>query len=246
MELFAGLSVGLLVLTAWAVVFKTFTLWLRTRGLPELLLTLYLTCATAVGYPLAVAMSVVPAAEHAWVHVLANLVMSAGWISLLLFNLHVFRLETFWAQGLVFITTCLIGWGAFGYIHEVTGPSPRPPQEIPGVTLLLSVPVGIAYLWTTLEAFSYYRMLRRRLGLGLADSAVVNRVFLWGLMTLSALVALVVSMVGVAAGSYMSASTILFSSACGLVHASSLFLAFHPPAWYRAWLQRGPASAEVA
>ena len=43
MEIFAGLSVLFLVLTALVIAIKTFALWRRTRGAPELLLGLYLT-----------------------------------------------------------------------------------------------------------------------------------------------------------------------------------------------------------
>lgn len=244
MQIFAGLSVAALVLVAAAVVIKTFALWLRTRGLPELLLSVYFTCATVVGYPLAIAMSLIPASENVGIHVTAELVMSLGWVALPLFTLNVFRPDATWARVLVGFCMLLVAVGAAAYLREVTGDAPRPPQEIPGLTLGLSVPIAIAYLWNTIESLGYYRQLKLRLKLGLTDVAVVNRVLLWGLMSLAAGVALVASMAALLAGAYMSPPVVLFSSVCGLVHAGCLYLAFHAPGWYQRWLEQGsPAAA---
>jgi len=244
MEIFAGLSVAVLILVALAVVIKTFVLWLRTRGLPELLLSLYLTCATVVGYPLAIAMGLIPASQNWTVHVAAEVVMSFGWISLLLFTLNVFRRDTVWARWLVGFSVAFVAAGAVAYIREVTGAHPRTPQEIPGMTAAISAPVAIAYFWTTFESLAYYRQLKLRLRLGLADNAVANRVLLWGLMALAAGTALVINMAALLAGIYMSPPIIAFSSLLGLMHAGCLFFAFHPPAWYRRWLeQSAPAAA---
>lgn len=238
MEIFAGLSVAVLVLVALVVVIKTFVLWLRTRGLPELLLGLYLLCATVIGYPLAIAMSLIPASENWLIHALAEVVMSLGWVSLLLFTLNVFRRDASWAKWLVAFSMAFIATGAVAYIREATSADPRAPQELAGFTVIFSVPVAIAYFWTTFEALGYRRQLKLRLRLGLADRAVVNRVFLWGLMALAAGSALVINMAAMLGGSYLSPLVVSISSTLGLAHASCLFLAFHPPAWYARWLER--------
>ena len=52
MEVFAGLSVCVLVLIALFVAIKTFAVWRRTRGLPELLLGTMLVTATVLGLSL--------------------------------------------------------------------------------------------------------------------------------------------------------------------------------------------------
>lgn len=239
MEIFAGLSVLLLILVAASIAIKTFSLWLRTRSRPELLLGLYLTCATAIGYPLAIAMNQIPASENRLLHVVAELVMSSGWICLLLFTLSVFRPNVLWARLLVGVAAAgVVAIGA-AYIVEAMAANPRAPEEMPRFILLNSVPVAFAYFWATFESLSYYGRLRLRLRLGLADAAVANRVLLWGIMTLAAGTALVINMAVLAAtGSYMSPGVVLASSAFGLVHASCLFLAFHPPGWYVTWLDR--------
>jgi hypothetical protein len=238
MEVFAGLSVGLLVLAALVVVMRTFALWRRTRGLPELLLGLYLSGATVLGYPLVVAMTQIPASKAWGLHVGAQAVMGLGFACLLLFTLRVFRPDTLWARVVVGLCLLTLATAGFVYFREVTGESPRPPSELLGVNMLTTGPIAVAYFWATFESLSYHRRLRLRLRLGLAEAVVVNRLLLWGVMTLAAGMAVVINLVAMLSGVFMSAPIVLVSSGLGIVHACCLFLAFHPPHWYRAWLSR--------
>lgn len=243
MEIFAGLSVLVLLLIALFVTIKTYALWFRTRGLPELLLALYLTCATVLGYPLAIAMGQIPAAENRALHVATQVIMAFGWTCLLLFTLNVFRKGVVWAWCVVGASMSLILAGGGAYIAEVLGENPRPPAEMIELVAFNSIPSAIAYLWTTWEAFGYHLRLKLRLQLNLADPVVVNRMLLWGIMTLSAGVAVVISMVAMLFGHYLSPAVVVGCSAMGLIHAGSLFLAFHPPGWYRRWLEQGAPAA---
>ena len=238
MEVFAGLSVGFLILTALVVAIKTFVLWTRTRGLPELLLSLYLTCATVLGYPVMIASARIPVSEMWLLHIAGLVVTSVGFACLLLFTLKVFRPRALFARVLVGGSLLLFTAGSVAFCIEVTGESPRPAMELVGINLIYSTPIALAYFWTTFESLTYYHRLRLRLRLGLAEVAVVNRVLLWGLMALAAGIAVIVSLVGMLAGSYLSAPLVLVLSGLGAVHASCLFLAFHPPGWYRTWLDR--------
>jgi hypothetical protein len=238
-EVFAGLSVLVLILVALFIATKTFALWLRTRGLPELLLAMYLSCATVTGYPLAIAMHLIPASQNWLIHAAGEVIMSLGAACLLLFTLNVFRANALWARFLVGLALSIAVATCVAYIIETTGANPRPPQEMPGFVASISLPIGIGYFWTTFESLGYHRRLKLRLRLGLSEVVVVNRMLLWGIMTLSAGVALVINMVALLAGSYMSPPVVLVSSILGVVHASCLFLAFHPPVWYRVWLERG-------
>ncbi len=236
MELIAGLSVALLVLTALVVATRTYALWFRTRGLPELLLSLYLTFATVLGYPVVIAMMQIPASESVALHVLGALLTTAGPICLLLFTLEVFRSGSVWARVLVVLALLPNLVGSALYFVEVTGSSPRPIGELIGVNFLNSTANAVAYFWAAFEALSYHRQLRRRLHLGLSEATVVNRMLLWGLMTLAGGVAVAINLIALLAGSFLSPPVVLVSSLLGLVHACCLFLAFHPPLWYRAWL----------
>lgn len=242
MEIFAGLSVLLLIVVAAAIVIKTFALWRRTRGLPELLLGTYLTCATVLGYPLAIAMNRIPASESWLIHVAAEVVMSAGWVALLFFTLKVFRPNTLWAWCLVGFALCVTLTTGVSYIIEATGESPRAPEEMRGFIVLNSLPVALAYFWAMFESLSYHRQLKLRLRLGLVEAVVVNRVLLWGIMGLVAGAAVILNMTTlVLTGSYMSPGVVLLSSVLGVIHAGCLFFAFHPPRWYRGWLERQSA-----
>ena len=91
MEILAGLSVGLLLLSALVVAIKTFGLWLRTRALPELLLSAMLLSATVIGYPLAIACTRIPASEMLLIHLVYPFAMNLGFACLLLFTQRVFR-----------------------------------------------------------------------------------------------------------------------------------------------------------
>jgi hypothetical protein len=224
---------------------KTFALWRRTRGLPELLLSLMLSCATVLGYPVMIVSSQIPTSQWWALHLSGQLLMSAGFVCLLLFTLRVFRPHAVWARCALGLCLLLFAAGAVSYYREVTGPNPRAQAELLGINLLSTAPIAFAYFWTTIESLIYHRRLRLRLRLGLADVVVANRMWLWGLMTLAAGIAVFINLAAMLAGSFLSAPVVLVSSCLGIVHACCLFLAFHPPGWYTVWLQRRYA-AEVA
>jgi hypothetical protein len=236
MELFAGLSVCLLIASALIIAIKTFAVWRRSRALPELLLSVMLASATVTGYPLAIASHRIPASEVLWIHLAYPLVINLGFACLLFFTLRVFRPGVAWARCLVGLALLLLAGCAAAYVREVTGANPRGQGELVGLSLVNTAPIAVAYFWTTLESLVYYRRLRLQLRLGLTDAHVANRMLLWGLMTLSAGIAVVINAGAMLTGSFMSAPIVAVSSALGLVHAGCLFLAFHPPAWYRGWV----------
>jgi hypothetical protein len=243
MELLAGLSVGLLIASALIIAVKTFALWRRSRALPELLLSVMLVSATVVGYPLAVACHQIPASRIWPIHVAYPLAINLGFASLLFFTLRVFRPGVAWAKCLVGLSLLLLAVSAVAYIRQATGENPRGPAELVGLGLLNTTPIAVAYFWTTIESLGWYRRLLRQLRLGLTDAHVADRMLLWGLMTLSAGIAVVINAGAMLAGTFMSPPIVSVSSALGLVHASCLFLAFHPPGWYRGWVEQRYAAA---
>ena len=238
MEIFAGLSVVVLILTALAVAVRTFALWSRTRGAPELLLSMYLLLGTVLGYPLMIASTLIPTSQAWAVHIGGQVVVSLGVVCLLFFTLKVFRPRALWARCWIGLSLALFATGSVAYFIELTGENPRPAAELLGINLLSSTPVAGAYLWTTIESLRYHRQLRLRQRLGLAAPAVVNRVLLWGLMSLAAGIAVLANVGGMLVGSFLSAPMVLGSSCLGIFDAACLFLAFHPPRWYGVWLER--------
>jgi hypothetical protein len=172
------------------------------------------------------------------IHVAYPLAINIGFACLFFFTLRVFRPGVAWARCLVGVSLLLLAVCAAAYIREASRENPRGPAELLGLSLLNTAPIGVAYFWTTIEALAYYRRLLLQLRLGLTDAHVVDRMLLWGLMTLSAGIAVVVNAVAMLAGSFMSPLIVSVSSVLGLVHASCLFLAFQPPAWYRGWVEQ--------
>jgi hypothetical protein len=238
MEVFAGLSIGLLMLSALIVAIRTSALWRRSRELPELLLTMMLMSVTVIGYPLAVACSQIPAVELLPIHIAYPLAINFGFACLLLFTLRVFRPRVLWATCLVGLCLMLLVVCTVAYIVEATGENPRAQMDMVGLSLLNSAPVSVAYFWTTFESLSCYQRLRLQLRLGLTEGLVANRMLLWGLMTLAAGIAVIINAGALFTGSFMSPLIVSVSSSLGVVHASCLFLAFHPPGWYRGWVER--------
>jgi len=238
MEVLAGLSVVILVLTAAGVAIKTFALWRRSRELPELLLAGMLVGATVTGYPLAVACNQIPATQMPAIHVAYPIAINLGFMFLLLFTLRVFRATSRLALGLVVVCMLMLAGSAVAYILDALGENPSQQGEMVGLSLVNSTPIAIAYFWTTFESLAYYRrlQLQRRLGLG-RSGLVANRLLLWGMMGAAAGIAVVMNAAAMLAGSFMSPAMVSISSLLGLVHAGCLFLAFHPPAWYRGWVE---------
>ncbi|MBW2713073.1 MAG: hypothetical protein JRC77_04915, partial [Deltaproteobacteria bacterium] len=110
-----------------------------------------------------------------------------------------------------------------------------PPTQRMVDTLTYAVGPG----WATIEAFIYYRQLRKRLRLGLADPVIVNRIFLWGCG--ASFATLIVS--GGFVLAYVDSTHPLAQAQgfnigfSGLMAATAYFLAFFPPKAYTRWIQ---------
>ncbi len=117
-------------------------------------------------------------------------------------------------------------------------------------------------IWACAESIGYWRRMRRRVGLGLADPVVANRFALWGVWTAAfaalpatalvlriVLPILLADQVGqIDALEVQSAmlgplrAVMGIAALCGLV---ALVLSFFPPTWYLARLRSGLATAEA-
>jgi hypothetical protein len=107
--------------------------------------------------------------------------------------------------------------------------------------------VGLCLAWTGLESLLFYRQMRRRLALGLADPVVTNRFLLWAVFGVTTTAILVVN-----AGYHLAGVNTLNDPVCRLVTtlgafvaSSAMYLAFVPPAFYVRLLERGALPAET-
>jgi hypothetical protein len=102
-------------------------------------------------------------------------------------------------------------------------------------------------LWAAVEALVTWRMLRRRIRLGLADPLVVNRIGLWGIAagigSAGASAGFLVTFFGLEA---RSTGVEVLISVLGLAASAALWLSFLPPARYQGWVRsRHPEAPEA-
>jgi len=254
---------GMLVLVGFLAFFvaslvvgiRLVLLWTRTRELPELLIGIGVLGIGPVGFGSQRVAQIIlsnarasdphaaiPAAALALTFVGITTAV-IGVICKLVFNTRVYHADNaamtrlMWAgiAGLV---------GLLGYriaIGDVV------PEQLHSTVANVQAFAQIGVLlWGSAEALVYWRRMRRRTQLGLADPAVTNRFLLWGI---GAGAAGVGSFVGVVAamisGQQMNEAgwIVISSSAHGLVAAIALSLAFVPPASYLRWVRRNVGTA---
>jgi hypothetical protein len=110
-----------------------------------------------------------------------------------------------------------------------------------------------AFVWAATESFRYHAMLRRRLRLGLAEPALVNRFWLWGawasatgILALSELIARIAYVwltgeterVVVDDAMPIIVATVATTSSLGAIAVACLWLTFFPSRRYLAWIER--------
>ena len=102
--------------------------------------------------------------------------------------------------------------------------------------------IGTYPLWTAVESFHYWGMMRKRVKLGLADPLVANRFLLWSIASFSSLASIwtveIPSFLGYTRMSpeaiNLSSFTMVGTSIFGIATICTYWLTFFPPAWYRA------------
>lgn len=174
-----------------------------------------------------------------------------GVMSFLRFTVMVFRAGERWARWLVVGLSIVLwsGWGGYVALGGLVAGSPNAAYWVS-----FSV-IGSYPLWMAAEAARYYRLMRRRLGLGLADPVVTNRFLLWALASLSMAASIwivnVPSLSGAVPGSAdairLRDVSMLSTSGFGITTVCIYWLTFFPPDWYRRRLGRpgGAGSAQA-
>jgi len=153
----------------------------RTRRLPELLIGIGVLGIGPVGFGLTTIAQLNRADNpelSRWILALALLAICMGAFAKYVFNWQVYHPRQrpvrwiVWTAGLLLASCYATEFFTSGFrIQDFESPSNL------GRSALL---IG-CLLWGSAEAFVYWRKMRRRLRLGLADPIVTNRFFLWGL-----------------------------------------------------------------
>jgi hypothetical protein len=235
-------------------------LWLarRTRQRPELLLGLGILGTAVLGYGVLIAAtllrggtgSVATSASEQALQAAGGILHDAGVSMVVIFVLTVFRPEVAWARGLAAAALLVLWTGHVGWELSNGYRSTLPGN---GFWWLRYAVIWTYPLWTMIESYRYYRLLRRRSALGLADPLVTNRFLLWGSASLGTALAtwtaslpyLLIDRPDALAlwSPWISVATATF----GIATVTLYGFTFFAPAWYRrrvaADLRSGPAES---
>ena len=234
-------DLGLLITLAMALLSARLVriAW-RMRSLPELLVGIHFLLA-----PIAISLSIRVArfdpahAEAVRATISALFAISSS--SLLLFGWRVFRPGAPVARaGASGGALLFAGIWAFELATGAYATSPGL-----GLRTLIFTP----YLWVFAESFFYYRRMRRRLSLGLADAVTTNRFLLFAIWTGGVVAITLLGLLGAALAQlggaglheqelFGNAAILTLTRILTLPVAISIWLSFFAPARYCRWLER--------
>lgn len=223
-------------------------LWLakKTRKLPEFTLGTSVILAGAIGWTALLISREISASDPAaaeFLLAMGTLITNLGNVTLLVFIWRVYRP---YSTRTVYVIVILVVMMAVSTIYNSiivgkTYAGPSEPIQWLGMSARLAT-----YFWGTLEAFVFWRKLKRRALIGLAEPVVANRVFMWGVATATAFMTTVI-----ATSSYIRRATgytnleMFIFSALGFAGAFCTWLAFWPPARYLKWIESSASKTEV-
>jgi len=222
----------------------------RTGEIPEFLVGLAVLGIGPLGFGLSMLASVAAGRSmitSATLQGSAFVAIFIGSAAQCLFVWYVFRRQAVWARPLVYAAIALLATAYAADILE-TGLIDRGYDGSwfrTGMALRLLVMV-----WNSVESLLYWRRMRRRLRLGLADPVVTNRFLLWGVSSAAAffgsgLIFVFVTVTGMNPNQVPSLGLIV--SLHGLVAAIAMWFAFQPPASYLRWIEgRAHSGAHAA
>jgi hypothetical protein len=227
--------------------FRLLRLARRTGELPELIIGSAFLGAGVVGYVLmligAGGAQVMPAELALRFFLAGYLAISGGVVLTYLFVWRVFRPSSKLARVFVGIVCPVVAVTGLPFALPTLGNVNEQPHGLAMVVFWVGHAVRIGSgAWGALEAGHYYLAMRKRLRLGLAEPVVANRIALWGVASLGAVMSFASTAVANASNGsmedVMSPGQILLISSVTLAVATCQWLAFLPPRWYLAWVER--------
>jgi hypothetical protein len=224
----------------------------RTRCLPELLLGLGLLGTAVLGYGVLIASALLrgptsltasTTLERA-LQALGQCLHDAGVTMVVLFVLTVFRPRDTWARVLAALILVALWGGHLGW--ELTNGF-RHAGRGNGFWWLRYAVIWSYPIWTLVESYRYYALMRRRIAVGLGDPLVTNRFFLWGTASLGTALATWIS----SASFFLDAQRLavwsptiqVATATAGVITVGLYYLTFLPPARYQRWLAGGALTA---
>ena len=216
----------------------------RTGGTAEWCLGLALFAIAALAYPVLIAGAGLDTGAKRAMAAAGAALLGFGWSCLWVFTWTTFRREAAWARAIslaaIGASAFFSGWRVVRIFGEDAASLALPSLDGLGPQVLAQ---GV-YVWTSVESFRYWAMLKKRVRLGLADPTVANRFLLWGLMGVFSFASLIVP---IASAFHRSPEMLTLSrlavGVTGTACSAVLYLAFLPPKTYLDWLRRGAAAA---
>ncbi len=252
----AGIAMLLWIVAAIGAGARLLRIGMRRNNRPAKLLGTYLLIAMGLGtvtMSIPMAHGAAPGASITW---LDRALLAAGCslttigiCAILTFTREVFRRDSGWAKGVAIAIAAIVVMGLVG--HGLTT----------GFDWQLGTGFGVLYLagtllangWTSLESLLYYRLMRKRTKLGLADPLATHRFLLWGLGAGSSVSLLLLCLVqewmrvtlGPEALLAFRSVALLAMAFFGLSCAVCYLFAFAPAGWYARWLDPGRAATSA-
>lgn len=232
------------VLASALVSIRLLALARRTGQRPERLLGLGILGTAVLGYGALIAAAILRGGTgteaisglERGLHAVGGILHDVGVSMVVLFVLTVFRPDVRWAHGLAVGALVLLWGGHVGWELRNGYRSTLPGN---GFWWLRYAVIWTYPLWTMVESYRYYALLRRRSALGLADPLVTNRFLLWGSASLGTALAtwtaslpyLLIGRPELAAawGPAIQVATATF----GIATVTLYGFTFFAPAWYR-------------
>jgi len=237
MEAVAVIGLGGLIASCAAVGVRLVALGARSRRLPELALGASYLLFGALGYPLAAFARARAAAGDpqagAWLAA-ALLAQNLGVLACYGFNWRVFRPGR---RGALFPAAAALLFAASWIGHGVDPGWAGATSSGAWYHLGLATRAA-AFVWGGGEAFAHWTRMRRRLRVGLADPVVSDRMLLWAVSSLVIALAFSAFFAGKVVLGENAPVVVISASACGLVAAVAMMLAFFPPRPYLRWRGR--------
>lgn len=211
----------------------------RTRRAPEIAMGTYqfLVVAAIVTYTVVRVLAMRGQTDDIFALVVgANLLIALGVIALAVGVWRIYRSSSAWGGALcgAFSVAVLGGW-AWTSVGEIL---PTTAVPTPSNAFFVCARSSV-YLWGGIEGLRYYRMMRRRVALGIGDVVIAHQILLWGCFSL-AMGSLAVStltagfVLGDAYGTWIPG--LFLTPVVSLVASVCLWLGFFPPASYRRWI----------
>jgi hypothetical protein len=250
MKVFAVLGFLAFFVASLAVGVRLILLWKRTRQWPELLIGIGVLGIGPVGFGsmmvgMALLGSSAPPLAAQCAFAFGSLSACCGVVAQSVFAWRVYHPDSrVLLAGIVAIGLALaISLGLRGLQSGFV------PSALPDTSTLAQSALQVGcLLWASCEALRYWRLMKKRERIGMADPVVGNRFLLWGIAAGAAGVG---SGVGTVASLVLAVPSlqipwVVFSSSLhGLTAAVAMSLAFMPPAGYLRWVRSQGAARSV-